>query len=278
MDEQNLQEMSYRLIVVDDEPIVHSMVERIVRESDLPLNVAGAFASAHEALAAAPGLLPHICLLDIEMAGMNGLELGKRLCDALACKPEIVYLTAHRKFDYAQQAVRLGALDYLVKPIRARDVISALAKAIGSVEAARLKQTETQRLRDQLGSVLPAVVSSAGPADKTRQAAIARAAMQYVDKHYSKPISLADVAEHLNFSSGYLGSMFKAEYGIALKAYLKRVRIARAKELMLDPRLNLTEVAQRVGFEDISYFSQCFLEETGVRPSEYRGGGRRWPK
>jgi two-component system response regulator YesN len=129
-----------------------------------------------------------------------------------------------------------------------------------------------------LGSVLPAAVSHVGPAGETRQKSIARAAREYVEQHHAEPLSLTDVSDHLNFSPGYLGALFKAEYGIPLKAYLRRVRIARAKELMRDPRLNLTEVALRVGFEDISYFSQSFLEETGVRPSEYRGGGRHWPK
>lgn len=267
-----------KLLVVDDEPIVHRMIERIVHASELPLDMVGAFSSGAEALAAAAELRPHICLLDIEMSEMNGLELARHLIDLLGYKPVVIYLTAHRSFDYAQEAVRVGAIDYLVKPIRRTDVLAAMGRAVGLVEAARLDQIEHQRLRGQLESVLPAALSSVGPAEQTRQASIAQAARVFIDEHYAEPLSLADVSADLNFSPGYLGALFKAEYGIPLKAYLKRVRIARAKELMHDPRLNLTEVALRVGYEDISYFSQCFLDETGVRPSEYRGGGRHWPK
>lgn len=278
MDDAGLQEDRCRLLVVDDEPIVHHMIERIIVDSDLPLTLVGTFASGADALAAALDLRPNICILDIEMGEMSGLELGQNLFETLGYRPVILYLTAHRSFDYAQEAVRLGAIDYLIKPIRRADVLAALGKAVSRVETARLQRMETERLRERLESVLPAAVSSVGPAGETRQASIARAARQYVDEHYGEPISLLDVSSHLNFSPGYLGALFKAEYGIPLKAYLKRVRIARAKELMRDLRLNLTEVALRVGYEDISYFSQCFLEETGVRPSEYRGGGRRWPK
>lgn len=267
-----------RILIVDDEPIVHRMIERIVEGSDLPLVIVGTFTSGTEALAAVPELRPHICLLDIEMGEMNGLELANRLIDTLGQGLVILYLTAHRRFDYAQQAVRLGAIDYLVKPIRRADVLAALGKAISRVESVRLGQIEAEQLRKQLESVMPAALSNVGPAEETRQMSIARAAMRYVDDNYAKPITLVDAADYLNFSPGYLGALFKAELGITLKGYLRRVRIARAKELMRDPRYNLTEVALRVGFEDISYFSQCFKEETGVRPSEYRGGGRHWPK
>lgn len=267
-----------RLIIVDDEPIVHRMVTRIIDQSDLPLKVVGTFESGPEALGAVPDLSPDICLLDIQMGEMNGLELAQNLSERLGYRPIVIYLTAHRSFDYAQEAMRVGAMDYLVKPIRQADVLAALGKAVGIVEAKRLERIEHERLREQLESVLPAALSHVGPAGETRQKSIARAAREYVEQHYAEPLSLTDVSDHLNFSPGYLGAIFKAEYGIPIKAYLRRVRIARAKELMRDPTLNLTEVALRVGFEDISYFSQSFLEETGVRPSEYRGGGRHWPK
>lgn len=269
---------AYRVLVVDDEPIVHQMMARIVASSGLPLEVVGFASSGAEALAAARNVRPDICLLDIQMDDMTGLELTDSLQEVLGYRPAIVYVTAHRKFEYAREAVRVGAVDYLVKPISTRKVITTLARAVGRLEANRLEHLELERLRHQLESVLPATVSSAGPADTTRRGHIVRAVRDYIDTHFAEPLGLSDVADHLNLSPGYIGSLFKAEYGISFKAYLRRVRVARAKELMQDPRLNLTEVARLVGYADISYFSQSFVQETGVRPSEYRGGGRNWPR
>ncbi len=268
----------FRVLVVDDEPIVHSMMERILDGCPLPLTLAGTASSGAEALDAAKELRPHICLLDIHMAEMNGFELANNLANALDYKPVLIYVTAYRKFDYAQQAIRLGAMDYIVKPIRREQVLEALGKAVSRIQAERLERLETEHLRETLESVLPAVVPSTGPAGKSRKSSIAQAAREYADKHFHRSISLTTVADYLNLSPGYLGPLFKSEYGISFKAYLRRVRITRAKELMQDPRLNLTQIAQKVGYEDISYFSQSFVEETGVRPSEYRGGGKRWPK
>ncbi len=271
-------ENEYRVLVVDDERIVHQMMARIVGSSKLPLRMAGAASSAEEAITIARDVRPDICLLDIEMGEVSGLELVAGLEDALGYRPIVMYVTAHRRFEYAQEAVRLGAIDYIVKPISAKAVVAALARAVNKLEADRLDLIEAERIRRQLESVLPATVSTAGPADRARRADIAHALRSYVDENYAKPISLSDAADHLNFSAGYVGSLFKSELGISFKAYLRRVRVARAKELMRDQRLNLTEIAQRVGYTDVSYFSQSFLEETGVRPSEYRGGGRNWPR
>lgn len=269
---------AFRVLVVDDEPIVHGMMARILDGCPLPLVLAGTASSGAEAIEAAKKLRPHICLLDIHMTEMNGFELAESLAGALDYKPVIIYVTAYRKFDYAQQAIRLGAMDYIVKPIRREKVLEALGKAVSRIQAERLERLETEHLKETLESVLPAVVPSRGPAEKSRKASVAQAAREYVDKHFAESISLSDAADFLNLSPGYLGPLFKSEYGIPFKAYLRRVRIARAKEMMQDPRLNLTQIAQKVGYEDVSYFSQSFVEETGVRPSEYRGGGKHWPK
>jgi len=264
----------YRVLVVDDEPIVHSMIERILDGCSLPLTLAGTAISGPEALEAAKRLKPHICLLDIQMAEMNGFELADRLSETLDYQPVIIYVTADRKFDYAQQAIRLGAMDYIVKPIRRENVLKALSRAVTRIQAERLERLERDRLKESLESVLPATVSDSGPAGKPRRSSVAQTAREYADRRYGQKISLSTAAEYLNLSPGYLGPLFKAEYGISFKAYLRRVRITRAKELMRDQRLNLTEIAQKVGYEDISYFSQSFVDETGVRPSEYRGGGK----
>lgn len=269
---------SFKVLVVDDEPIVHAMLRRIIQQCELPLTVAAAASSAAEALQLFSDIQPDILLLDVQMDGMNGLDLADRLKEQGQSEPVIIYITAHRSFDYAQHAIRVGAMDYLVKPIRKQKVLEALARAVQRIESDRLERLESVHIRDTLKQIVPGLVSEGGPAPSSRRAGLARAVREYVDEHYADSLDLPVVADELHLSSGYLGGLFKAEYGVTFKAYLRQVRIARAKELMQDPRLNLSEIAERVGYEDISYFSQSFLTEAGVRPSEYRGGGRKWRK
>lgn len=272
------QTSSFTIVAVDDEPIVHKMLDRIVGESGLPVSLIGHAASAAEALDIIPRLRPDICLLDIHMDGMDGLELASQLASALDYSPRIIYLTAYSTFEYAQKAIKLGAMDYILKPINRKELISALSGATNAIQAARLDHLDRVRLRERVQSVMPAAVSSGEAADENRNTSIARIARQFVDEHYSEKITLSDAADQVNLSPGYLGSMFKAAFGLSFRAYLRSVRVARAKELLCDRSLNLSQIALSVGYEDLNYFSEAFLQETGARPSEYRGGGRRWAK
>ncbi len=267
-----------KLLVVDDEPIVHQMIDRIVESSDLPVTVAGRASSGEDAMRLCAEVCPDICILDILMGEMTGLELAARLADEAATCPVFIILTAYRSFEYAQQAIRVGAVDYIVKPIQREAVVGALKKAVARIEAERLDGLEKEKLRSYLHEMMPEIVPGGGPADEARRTALTRAVREFVEKHHAEKIGLRAVAEYLNLSPGYLGHLFKMEHKVSFKAYLRRVRIARAKELMRDPKVNISQVARMVGYDDISYFSQSFLEETGVRPSEYRGEGRRWPR
>ena len=264
----------YKLLAVDDEPIVHGMVGTIIDESGLPVRLAGAASSGEEALRVAHDVRPDICLLDINMSPMDGLELGRRLTETLGYKPRIVYLTAHGQFEYAKQAIGIGALEYILKPIRRQELIEALGKAINSLQAERIDMLERQKLADYAEAIVP----GDKPTDESRTSAVARAIRKYIEERYSDRISIVTAADSLHLSSVYAGSLFKKSSGVSFRTYLRAVRVAKAKELMRDPRFNLSEIAEAVGYSDLNYFSQAFLAETGVRPSEYRGSGRRWAK
>lgn len=254
------------------------MLARLIAESGLPVVHAGSARSGAEALEIIPNLRPDICLLDIHMDEMDGLELASRLGDMLDYSPRIVYLTAYGSFEYAQKAVKLGAADYILKPINRTELVSTLRNLTNRLQAQRLDQIERDRLKDRVKSVIPSVAAEGGAADEPHNVATARIAREFVDQHYREKITLADAADKVHLSPGYLGSIFKAAVGVSFRAYLRSVRIARAKELLHDHALNLSEIAEAVGYDDLNYFSETFLDETGMRPSEYRGGGRRWAK
>jgi two-component system, response regulator YesN len=95
-------------------------------------------------------------------------------------------------------------------------------------------------------------------------------AKDYMDRHYSKGISLDDVAEKAGVSSYYLSKLFKDRFKITFIDYLTTLRIEKAKEYLLHPGLSLKEIAFDVGYKDPNYFSRVFKKETGWSPSEFR--------
>lgn len=97
-----------------------------------------------------------------------------------------------------------------------------------------------------------------------------RMAKQYVQRHYSQPITLEDVCEVVGFSSSYFSSLFKKETGEGFAKYLTRVRMERAKELLQQTSLPVSEICAQVGYSDLKHFTQNFKKETNLNPGQYR--------
>ncbi len=99
--------------------------------------------------------------------------------------------------------------------------------------------------------------------------------IQYIHKHYTENLTLAEIAEHAAMSESYLSSLFKKETGTGITGYLNALRIEKAKDLLRDTNLKNYEVGSRVGFPNASYFSTIFKKETGQTIQEFR---RRYQK
>ncbi|MDF2988324.1 MAG: response regulator containing CheY-like receiver domain and AraC-type DNA-binding domain [Eubacterium sp.] len=99
---------------------------------------------------------------------------------------------------------------------------------------------------------------------------ILRKAIDYIQEHYSEPVTLNEVAENIYVSTFYISRMFKKELGKSFVDYLNDVRIEKAKELLKDVKYKTYEVAEIVGISDPHYFSKLFKKYSGMTPSDYR--------
>ncbi len=115
-----------RILIVDDEALARERVARIVNEQP-DHEVVGEAENGQEALRKIDELLPDIVLLDIRMPGMDGLEVARHLVD-MDEPPAVIFLTAYD--EYALEAFKVHAVDYLLKPLRAERLTEALGKVI----------------------------------------------------------------------------------------------------------------------------------------------------
>lgn len=95
-------------------------------------------------------------------------------------------------------------------------------------------------------------------------------AKQYIDANQSEDLSLGQVAKAVNTSTFYFCKMFKKATGLHFTEYVSRVRIEKAKNLLLNPNLRVSEVAFEVGFQSLTHFNRVFKKVTGQSPTEYR--------
>lgn len=95
-------------------------------------------------------------------------------------------------------------------------------------------------------------------------------AKQFIAAHQGEDISLGDVAKAVNTSTFYFCKLFKKATGLNFTDYLSRVRIEKAKNLLLNPNARVSEVAYEVGFQSLTHFNRVFRKIVGESPTEYR--------
>ena len=85
-----------------------------------------------------------------------------------------------------------------------------------------------------------------------------------------KDLSLTKVAKAVNTSSFYFCKLFKKSTGLNFTDYVSRVRIEKAKNLLLNPNLRISEIAYEIGFQSLTHFNRVFKKIIGQSPTEYR--------
>ena len=107
----------------------------------------------------------------------------------------------------------------------------------------------------------------------TEAAGMEKEMILYLEDHYGEDISLNDLAAQFRRTPEYLCGIFKAATGETIFHYLRRIRIHRAKVLLMEqPDASLREIAEACGFHSLSYFGKVFREATGFTPQGYRLG------
>lgn len=97
---------------------------------------------------------------------------------------------------------------------------------------------------------------------------IAENAKKYVEEHYSNPdLTIEHISRHLLVNQTYLRRMFKSELNMTISEFLTKVRMEKAKQLIINNEYKLTAISEMVGYSDSSYFGKCFKKYYGISPS-----------
>ncbi|KAA1163558.1 LytR/AlgR family response regulator transcription factor [Pseudoalteromonas fuliginea] len=144
--------MSHRVkvVIADDEPILRTHLKMMLEEVWPEIDIVGQAANGEEALALTEAFTPKVVFLDINMPGIDGLEVSKKLCDDDS-PPIMVFVTAYN--EYAVTAFENQAIDYLLKPlekIRLEKTVQRIKKLLSSESTETSQQTQLQAMFSQL--------------------------------------------------------------------------------------------------------------------------------
>ncbi|WP_339170109.1 AraC family transcriptional regulator [Paenibacillus sp. FSL R5-0341] len=95
-------------------------------------------------------------------------------------------------------------------------------------------------------------------------------AVRYLHENYMLPIMVDPLAEILDCSAGHLSRTFKKETGSSLITYLTRIRMYKAKELLLHTDASLQKIAEAIGIPDVIYFNRLFKKHVGLSPGRFK--------
>ncbi len=98
-----------------------------------------------------------------------------------------------------------------------------------------------------------------------------RRAVLHLGAHYEEPVTLSELADRAGVSASHLGHLFRSGIGMSFKALLGRIRVAKARELLIAERARtITDIALSVGFSDLGNFERSFRRIVGQNPRDFR--------
>lgn len=240
-----------KILLVDDERWVRTALKWTINKLNLPLQVIHECQNGLEALDWIKMNEVDLILTDIRMPVMDGLSLVKEL-STLNGRYEVIVISVHDEFQFVQQAMRSGVTDYLLKPIEENEIRICLEKWLN--KKSNKDHTSKQMLANEENLPLSTI-------DRI---------LDYIEKTPLDQITLKEAAESIHINPSYLSQLFKQQLNKKFVDYITELRIEESKRLLQNTTLRMSEIAERVGYSDLAYFSNNFKRIVGSSPSEYR--------
>ncbi len=236
------QDLHGAIWIVDDDPHARQLYQRLV-ERAFPGHALRLAEDGAQALALLEQEIPGLVILDLLMPGVDGFQVLARLrCSPATCRVPVVVISG--KLLTFEDIERL---DYMRVTLQTKQIFTeeeTMATLQHSITGERSLSQPTSLLVKQ--------------------------SLAYLQQNYHKDLSRRELAQAVGVTENYLSQIFHQELGITPWECLNRLRIMKAKELLLNSEQTVTEIACQVGFNDPAYFSRVFKKANGVSPQAYR--------
>jgi signal transduction histidine kinase/DNA-binding response OmpR family regulator len=215
-----------------------------------------------EGLQKAKEHIPDIIISDIMMPKMNGIEMCQQLkADLLTSHIPIILLTAKIDTPSRLEGWEVGADAYLSKPFNEKELHLRIQQLINA----------RNRMQEKFRDLRFLFQTESLPNSPTTQDHLVKSLQQSIEANLSNTnLSANFLCKEIGISRSQLYKKFKAISGQTIADFIRRIRLYKAKELLENTELNVSQVSEEVGFKNLSSFSRSFSEEFGIPPSKVR--------
>lgn len=215
-------------------------MQRLLGNEEIPILTAHSVVEAELCVEKLP---PSILITDINMPGLSGLYLVKRVKKQYpTCG--VYVLSGYDDYDLVRQAFLNGADDYLLKPV---DIEELRSKVLH--QAIEKHQSETQEANDNW---------------------MMEQAVEFIHENINRALTMNEVAMHVAISYNYFSKLFRDYTGCNFPEYVHKKRIELSKRYLNDPSLRVSDIARKIGYDSASSYSKVFKKYEGCYPTEYR--------
>lgn len=238
---------AYALAIVDDDTQIRDGLSRYFPWPELGFEVEATFEDGEGLLErlACGGI--DVVLCDVRLPRMSGLEVADRIARAFP-DVRIVFLSAHKDYEYLRAALKCQAVDYILKPASEHELSSVFLRLKAELDCRGGRRDE------DAGSIPERIVATV---------------CKFVQMNY-RTVTLEAAARVVRMNPNYLSAYFKRVAGVHFSDYLMQVRMEKAKALLRDFRYRTYEVGAMVGYQDANNFARAFRRYFHKSPREYR--------
>lgn len=269
----------YRVLLVDDEQIERmALAKKIDRYYGDKVEIYHAV-NGREAVAMCSEQKNDIIIMDISMPEMNGVMAAKYI-RKMDDQCSIIFLSAYDDFEYARNAIKVRALDYLLKPCDMNDLLAVMDTALqkldkenvfnGNSISGKEQNKETEICGSNANNVRENRPKRTDNVRNSDEQTTIKYLKEYVENNYIYDISMQEAAEEMGYSDAYFSKLFKQYFNQNFTAYLTEYRIKKAKELLSNTNHSIKDISRMVGYTDSNYFAKIFKRLVGEIPSKYR--------
>ncbi|WP_297989369.1 response regulator [Anoxybacillus sp.] len=246
------------ILIVDDEPRAREGMKKVLDLWSMGKYEIICAGSGEEAITILQRKKVHVLLTDIRMPQITGLKLIRTLKEQKDA-PVVIIISAYSEFAYAQEAISLGVVNYLLKPVDKDKLIEAVQQALAISESREKAKKIEQIIDHHIIGVQEEKLSSP-----------VKNAIQFIHENLHKHVSLTDVAKQVYLNPSYFSALFKQETKMTFSEYVTRCRLQRAKNLLVNTNLSIAEISEMTGYQTTKYFIKIFKEFEGITPYRFR--------
>lgn len=257
----------YKTLIVEDEPLMRKYLSENLNIISPQFSTQAIARDGLDALCILEQQHFDLLITDIKMPGLDGIELVKQLRNSGNNIP-VILLSGYNEFEFARAGLRLGVVEYLLKPLNDNELKNTLDRLASQLD----QETGMVKIPDKWSPENIQTFISECFLDKSdEQSQLSQRAAKYISDHYAEAISQADVAEALGITPAYLSSIFHEEKGESYSKFLTRIRMTQAALLLKSNRdLTIQSIAEMTGYVSDKHFISVFKKFFGTTPNEYR--------